>query len=153
MTRAWSCCCSRRRRQPRKATGDRRPAPDWLYVASRSLPTSWHRAPLIWPGVCDPWEPIDRPIDRHTGGEVPYIAADRFPGRRLESAGGQNPKNSRKIEHLGSVRQCAVQTVQRRPAVLIACVRQTWIVRQQRTKPVASIAADRVMGDRRCRPA
>jgi hypothetical protein len=49
------------------------------------LPTSWHRAPLIWPSVCDPWEPIDRPVDRHTGGEVPYVAADRFHGRRLES--------------------------------------------------------------------
>jgi hypothetical protein len=49
------------------------------------------------------------------------------------------------IDHHGSVRQCAVQTVQRRPAVLIACVRQAWIVRQQRAKPVGSIAADRVM--------
>lgn len=49
------------------------------------------------------------------------------------------------IDHLNSVRQCAVQTVQRRPAVLIACVRETWIVRQQRAKPVGSIAANRVM--------
>ena len=49
------------------------------------------------------------------------------------------------IDHLGSVRQCAVQTVQRRPAVFIACVRQAWIVRQQHANPVGSIAADRVM--------
>ena len=34
------------------------------------------------------------------------------------------------IDYLGSVRQSAVQTVQRRPAVLIACVRQAWIARQ-----------------------
>jgi hypothetical protein len=45
------------------------------------------------------------------------------------------------IDHLSSVRQCAMQMVQRRPAVLIACVRQAWFVRQQRAKPVGSIAA------------
>jgi hypothetical protein len=48
------------------------------------------------------------------------------------------------INHLGSGGQCAVQAVQRRPAVLIACVRRTWIVRQQRAKPVRSIAANLV---------
>ena len=49
------------------------------------------------------------------------------------------------IDHLGSVRQCAVQTVQRRPAVFIACIRKAWIVRQQHANPVGSIAADRIM--------
>jgi hypothetical protein len=51
------------------------------------------------------------------------------------------------------VRQCAVQTVQRRPAVFIACVRQAWIVRQQHANPVGSIAADRIMNYRRDRSA
>ena len=57
------------------------------------------------------------------------------------------------IDHLGSVRQCAVQMVQRRPAVFIACVRQVWIVRQQHANPVGSIAADRIMNYRRDRSA
>jgi hypothetical protein len=39
-------------------------APDG--VGSRSLPMPSHRAPMIWPIVCDPSEPIDRPVDRHT---------------------------------------------------------------------------------------
>jgi hypothetical protein len=49
------------------------------------------------------------------------------------------------IDYLGSVAQCGVQTVQRRPGVFIACIRQAWIVRQQHANPVGSIAADCVV--------
>ena len=47
MTRAWSCCCFRRRRQPRKAIGDRRPAPDSIYVEKELRRRSVTRL-LLW---------------------------------------------------------------------------------------------------------
>ena len=82
-------------------------------------------------------------IGQISGARCQDVGKDRDPTQVAGVHVGVVPHQQ--IDHLGSVRQCAVQTVQRRPTAFVACVRQAWIVRQQRANPVEAIAADRVM--------